>query len=149
MDLSGDQGGPDSQPTITRASDGLDRMTSGPRTANPIGQIRIHSIPDLGKLLKGPARTRPPCIGKEQVMTKGGVGRIGTRAITCARCGGDATTLVIECSVVLAYLDLCEPHLDELLRGARPLALTETVRPGVGSGAGALAERVTVPRWPS
>lgn len=42
-------------------------------------------------------------------------------AIGCARCGEAATTVVVELSAVTAYLDVCESHLAELLRGARPV----------------------------
>ncbi|HWL90626.1 MAG TPA: hypothetical protein VNP90_04615 [Actinomycetota bacterium] len=38
----------------------------------------------------------------------------------CTRCDEDGTTVVIEFSAVVAYLDLCERHLADLLRGARP-----------------------------
>ncbi len=41
--------------------------------------------------------------------------------IGCARCGEAATTVVVELSAVTAYLDVCESHLAELLRGARPV----------------------------
>jgi hypothetical protein len=41
-------------------------------------------------------------------------------AIRCARCDEPATTVVLGFSDVLAYLDLCPPHLEDLLRGARP-----------------------------
>jgi hypothetical protein len=37
----------------------------------------------------------------------------------CARCDEPATTVVFEFSAVTAYLDLCEDHLADLLRGAR------------------------------
>lgn len=50
----------------------------------------------------------------------------------CARCGRPSTTVVIEVSVVLAYLDLCEPHLQELLHGARPVPLAEDRVPFAG-----------------
>lgn len=43
------------------------------------------------------------------------------RAICCVRCGEAATTVVVEFSAVMAYLDVCERHLAELLRGARPI----------------------------
>lgn len=54
----------------------------------------------------------------------------------CARCGLAANTVVIGVSAVLAYLDLCEAHLDELLRGARPLG-PETGFPGARQAGGA------------
>jgi hypothetical protein len=38
----------------------------------------------------------------------------------CARCDRSSTTIVIEFAAVQVYLDLCEEHLAELLRGARP-----------------------------
>jgi hypothetical protein len=38
----------------------------------------------------------------------------------CARCGEAGTTIVVEFSGVMAYLDLCEGHLADLLAGARP-----------------------------
>jgi hypothetical protein len=41
-------------------------------------------------------------------------------AAGCARCEEPATTVVVEFSAVTAYLDLCEEHLADLLRGARP-----------------------------
>jgi hypothetical protein len=41
-------------------------------------------------------------------------------AAGCARCDEPATTVVVEFSAVTAYLDLCEEHLADLLRGARP-----------------------------
>jgi hypothetical protein len=41
-------------------------------------------------------------------------------AAGCARCDEAATTVVIEFSAATAYLDLCEEHLADLLRGARP-----------------------------
>lgn len=37
----------------------------------------------------------------------------------CARCDGTAITVIVEFSVVQVYLDLCDEHLNELLRGAR------------------------------
>lgn len=40
-------------------------------------------------------------------------------AAGCARCDEPATTVVIELSALTAYLDLCEEHLADLLRGAR------------------------------
>lgn len=45
-------------------------------------------------------------------------------ATGCARCGEAATTVVVEFSAVTAYLDVCESHLAELLRGARPVDVT-------------------------
>ena len=44
--------------------------------------------------------------------------RIGSM---CARCGARSTTVVIGFSVVEVYLDLCEVHLADLLRHARPV----------------------------
>jgi hypothetical protein len=41
-------------------------------------------------------------------------------AAGCARCDEPATTVVVEFSAVTAYLDLCEEHLADLLRGAHP-----------------------------
>jgi hypothetical protein len=41
-------------------------------------------------------------------------------ATGCARCHEPATTVVIGFSAVTAYVDLCERHLADLLRGARP-----------------------------
>jgi hypothetical protein len=41
-------------------------------------------------------------------------------AAGCARCDEPATTVVVEFSAVTAYVDLCEDHLADLLRGARP-----------------------------
>lgn len=41
-------------------------------------------------------------------------------AAGCARCDEPATTVVVEFSAVTAYVDLCERHLADLLRGARP-----------------------------
>jgi len=38
----------------------------------------------------------------------------------CARCDETAITVIVEFSVVQVYLDLCDEHLGELLRGARP-----------------------------
>lgn len=40
-------------------------------------------------------------------------------ATACTRCDEDGTTVVVEFSAVVAYLDLCERHLADLLRGAR------------------------------
>lgn len=40
-------------------------------------------------------------------------------AAGCARCDEPATIVVVEVSAVTAYLDLCEEHLADLLRGAR------------------------------
>jgi hypothetical protein len=45
---------------------------------------------------------------------------------TCARCGEAASTVVIELSALRAYLDLCEPHLAELLQNARPTTSPDT-----------------------
>jgi hypothetical protein len=42
-------------------------------------------------------------------------------ATICARCDGEATTVVVEFSAVTAYVDLCERHLADLMRGARPI----------------------------
>lgn len=42
----------------------------------------------------------------------------------CTRCDEPATTVVVEFSAVTAYLDLCEKHLADLLRGARPADVT-------------------------
>lgn len=39
--------------------------------------------------------------------------------ITCSRCGRPATMAVVEVSAVTVYVDLCEHHLADLLRGAR------------------------------
>jgi hypothetical protein len=39
----------------------------------------------------------------------------------CDRCGGPASTVVIELPVLMAYLDLCQVHLGDLLRNARPI----------------------------
>ena len=38
----------------------------------------------------------------------------------CAQCGEPATVVTIEVGEVLAEIDLCDEHLDRLLRGARP-----------------------------
>jgi hypothetical protein len=46
-------------------------------------------------------------------------------ATGCVRCGEAATTVVVEFSAVTAYLDVCERHLAELLRGARPIDATD------------------------
>jgi hypothetical protein len=45
-------------------------------------------------------------------------------AAGCARCDEPATTVVVEFSAVTAYVDLCEEHLADLLRGARPADVT-------------------------
>jgi hypothetical protein len=45
-------------------------------------------------------------------------------AAGCARCDEPATTVVVEFSAVTAYLDLCEEHLADLLRGARAAHVT-------------------------
>jgi hypothetical protein len=42
-----------------------------------------------------------------------------SQATCCARCGEQGTTVVIEFSAATTYLDLCEKHLSDLLRGAR------------------------------
>jgi hypothetical protein len=39
----------------------------------------------------------------------------------CIQCGCSATVVTIEVSGVQAEIDLCEEHLDQLLRGARPV----------------------------
>lgn len=46
--------------------------------------------------------------------------------VRCAGCGKPASTVVIELSALLAYLDLCEAHLAELLAGARPIEGPDT-----------------------
>jgi hypothetical protein len=51
-------------------------------------------------------------------MTRATIVRLQPR---CARCDESATTVVVEFSVVQVYLDLCDEHLRELLRGARRL----------------------------
>lgn len=57
-------------------------------------------------------------------------------AIRCARCDEPATTVVLGFSGVLAYLDLCPPHLQDLLRGARSAesALSQARDGTAGSG---------------
>jgi hypothetical protein len=45
-------------------------------------------------------------------------------AAGCVRCDEAATTVVIEFSAVTAYLDLCERHVADLLRGARPIEVS-------------------------
>lgn len=44
------------------------------------------------------------------------------RIVRCARCGAaDASTAVIMLGATYAYLDVCDEHLTELLRNARPV----------------------------
>jgi hypothetical protein len=52
----------------------------------------------------------------------GEVGGVGVdRVVGCARCGAAGTsTAVIGLGVAYAYLDVCDEHLIELLRNARP-----------------------------
>lgn len=49
--------------------------------------------------------------------------------VRCERCGGLASTVVIELPVLMAYLDLCHAHLGDLLRNARPVE-RRVSRPG-------------------
>jgi hypothetical protein len=46
-------------------------------------------------------------------------------AVGCVRCDEAATTVVIEFSAVTAYLDLCERHVADLLRGARSIDVSD------------------------
>jgi hypothetical protein len=47
-------------------------------------------------------------------------------AAGCARCNEPATTVVVEFSAMTAYVDLCEQHLGEFLRGARSVDVTSS-----------------------
>jgi hypothetical protein len=47
----------------------------------------------------------------------------------CAHCGEPATTVVVELSGIVAYLDVCERHLADLLRGAKPLVTDQVATP--------------------
>jgi hypothetical protein len=47
---------------------------------------------------------------------------------SCIRCDEHSTIVVIQVGAVEAFLDLCEDHVAELLRGSRRLA--EPVKPG-------------------
>jgi len=51
------------------------------------------------------------------------------QAIWCAHCGEPATTVVVELTGIVAYLDVCEHHLAELLRGAKPYATAQVPTP--------------------
>jgi hypothetical protein len=39
----------------------------------------------------------------------------------CSRCGASGVTVAVGLSATFVYLDLCELHLAELLRRARPI----------------------------
>lgn len=39
--------------------------------------------------------------------------------VRCSRCGEAGTVVIVEVAAVTLYLDLCEAHLADLLRGAR------------------------------
>jgi hypothetical protein len=60
----------------------------------------------------------------EQSLGDRGTGNGGTvlqLVSACIQCGGPAMVVTIEVSGVQAEIDLCEEHLDQLLRGARPV----------------------------
>jgi hypothetical protein len=63
----------------------------------------------------------------------------------CARCDAAATTVVIEVAAIVAYLDLCERHLEELLDGARPVSAAAPRRPLISARG---RRRADAPRGP-
>ena len=52
----------------------------------------------------------------------------------CAHCGEPATVVTIEVGEVQAEIDLCDEHLDRLLRGARPVPEDDRGSRPFGSG---------------
>lgn len=80
---------------------------------------RVGQEPEAARTLRPrPQGTRSRSTGKEWKQPEE---MLLPDAIGCARCGEAATTVVVELSAVTAYLDVCESHLAELLRGARPV----------------------------
>jgi hypothetical protein len=65
----------------------------------------------------------------EARTTEGIPGDPMPQAIWCAHCDEPATTVVVELAGIVAYLDVCERHLADLLRGVRPLATAQVATP--------------------
>src|SRR5687768_14455182 len=63
------------------------------------------------------ARTDFAGLGKQQMS----FGRSFSMVRQCSRCGASGVTVAVGLAMTFAYLDLCELHLAELLRGARPI----------------------------
>jgi hypothetical protein len=81
-------------------------------TSTPRAPIRSHSQSVISQ-----HGTRSSATGKDGEKAEEDSVRA---AAGCARCDEPATTVVVEFSAVTAYLDLCEEHLADLLRAARP-----------------------------
>jgi hypothetical protein len=79
---------------------------------------RVGQEPEATNASPRPEGTRSRSTGKEWKQPEE---MLLPDAIGCARCGEAATTVVVELSAVTAYLDVCESHLAELLRGAHPV----------------------------